>query len=381
MYEIELHDLWRSKDIPIDLKLVDGRPLSVIHFGHYNERLSGPDFSMGIIHLDGLDLIGPIELHIKSSDWYRHNHHLDANYDNVILHVVYHHDMEVVQNKRIIPTLELKKFFEPKLKFDSRASMKLPCASFISEVNYSLMNDLKLKALETKYATKMKSLNLEKEEYQKLALYKLLGNAFGFSVNANQFEELTERVPVESLIVLSPHERIQSIMTASDAFIPKDSFDPTKHIKWHKKGLAPSGFPKIRVKQFALVVAYLLFDEGFVKDVKLAELNKIKRQMIKISGTNDIKISDSTINHLLLNCIIPFQYFNRNNSCKIDDIKIILVNLKAEVNRITRLLKSQGFKIENAFDSQSLIAHFKDSCSRKKCLSCNVGKLILNRLN
>ena len=52
-------------------------------------------------------------MHVKSSDWYRHNHHLDPNYENVILHVVWEQDVEVAYpNGKNIPTLQLRDFVE-----------------------------------------------------------------------------------------------------------------------------------------------------------------------------------------------------------------------------------------------------------------------------
>ena len=52
---------------------------------------------------------GNVELHVKSSDWYVHHHEIDTAYDNVILHVVWEHNMLVFRNDNTpIPTLELK---------------------------------------------------------------------------------------------------------------------------------------------------------------------------------------------------------------------------------------------------------------------------------
>ena len=50
-------------------------------------------------------------MHVKSSDWFVHHHENDPNYDNVILHVVWNHDMEIYRkDNSVIPTLELKKY-------------------------------------------------------------------------------------------------------------------------------------------------------------------------------------------------------------------------------------------------------------------------------
>lgn len=47
-------------------------------------------------------------MHLKSSDWYRHNPPLDPNYENVILHVVWEQDVEVAYPKgKNIPILQL----------------------------------------------------------------------------------------------------------------------------------------------------------------------------------------------------------------------------------------------------------------------------------
>src|SRR5690606_37820744 len=52
---------------------------------------------------------GNVEIHIKTSAWYVHNHEVDPAYDNVILHVVYDHDIDVFRkDNSLIPTLELK---------------------------------------------------------------------------------------------------------------------------------------------------------------------------------------------------------------------------------------------------------------------------------
>ena len=59
----------------------------VIHPGQYNSH-QGPDFLQGKCRIDETTFVGHIELHIRASDWNRHLHQFDPNYENVILHVV-----------------------------------------------------------------------------------------------------------------------------------------------------------------------------------------------------------------------------------------------------------------------------------------------------
>ena len=55
-----------------------------------------------------------MELHLKASSWYHHRHHLDKNFDAVILHVVWENDAEVCYpSGRLIPCLELSKRIAP----------------------------------------------------------------------------------------------------------------------------------------------------------------------------------------------------------------------------------------------------------------------------
>ena len=62
-----------------------------------------------------MDWIGHVEIHIKSSDWFSHQHQQDSNYDAVILHVVWEDDVPVVtQSGMLLPTLELSKIVSPK---------------------------------------------------------------------------------------------------------------------------------------------------------------------------------------------------------------------------------------------------------------------------
>src|SRR5687768_4406572 len=87
------------------LTLDNGDDLLIIHPGRYNTN-QGPDFLEAKIKIDDTIWVGHVELHVKTSDWYRHAHQLDHNYDNVVLHVVWEHDLPGQQSS--LPVFSLQ---------------------------------------------------------------------------------------------------------------------------------------------------------------------------------------------------------------------------------------------------------------------------------
>lgn len=109
MQEDFLHYLWKHKKIVAkNLKTTKGELVSIVAVGEHNNN-AGPDFLNTQIKIENQLWAGNLEIHIKSSDWYLHNHENDSNYDNGILHVVWEHDTEIFRKDNTeIPTLELK---------------------------------------------------------------------------------------------------------------------------------------------------------------------------------------------------------------------------------------------------------------------------------
>lgn len=115
MKEDFLHYLWKYKKVPLNTVLTTGERLQILSFGEYNS-LSGPDFQSAQLLIDEQQWAGNVEMHLKSSHWYVHGHESDPAYRNVILHVVWEHDIEVFDaNNQPIPTLELRGLISPEL--------------------------------------------------------------------------------------------------------------------------------------------------------------------------------------------------------------------------------------------------------------------------
>ena len=111
MKEDFLHYVWKYKKFDLsNLETVNKERLTILNSGQFTQ-LQGPDFFNAQIEIDGQKWAGNIEIHLKSSDWYLHHHEKDPNYDSVILHVVWEHDVDIFrQNNTSLPVLVLKNY-------------------------------------------------------------------------------------------------------------------------------------------------------------------------------------------------------------------------------------------------------------------------------
>ncbi len=72
-------------------RVEDGRQLR-IRFPGVPAPGYGPDARDAVIELDGAELCGDVELHLRASGWRAHGHHHDPAFARVVLHVVEHND-------------------------------------------------------------------------------------------------------------------------------------------------------------------------------------------------------------------------------------------------------------------------------------------------
>ena len=158
MNEAFLSYLWKFQLIKQPLYSTEGEYIIIKSQGNKNTD-AGPDFSDALIKIGDSFWAGHIEIHVKSSDWFKHKHQNDEKYKSVILHVVYEDDLKVNGKKNLnIPTLELKNIFNTKLLEKYQSFMNnlnwIPCEKQIKDINrfrfYYFMNRMAVERLETK---------------------------------------------------------------------------------------------------------------------------------------------------------------------------------------------------------------------------------------
>ena len=389
MTEDYLQNLWANKRIPsTNVQLVDGRDITIHKVGDHNKLLSGPDFFMGEITIDKVRYHGNIEIHTKASDWYRHMHHEDENYNNVILHVVYENDRDVIQNGFKIPTYELKShidwqhykmFIEKKIK-----PSEFACQNLLNSIDSIYLESMLSKAIYQKLNAKQTVVSQSGFLDRFELFYHLLGLAFGTSINQIPFNTLLEKVPYSSMKELSRRQKYQLLISESGIIQSKSKGAP-KSEQWHFKGTRPRNFPTIRVKQFAFIASRFEF-ESVLQFQDVVDVKKYFNSMIDtLWGEHDQDIpslSEGFKDHLLINAVVPFIWIQGEQTLN-DDFRTsaleLLERIPPEKNAIIRKWNNIGLKAENAFESQAFLALHRYYCCHKKCLSCAVGSKIMNR--
>jgi hypothetical protein len=233
--------LWNDQRFfDFDLKSTDGRPIQVLKPGVWNSD-DGPDFVSAEILINGKLHAGDVEIHIRSSAWYDHKHHLDPRYNRVILHVVFWNDdinlRTRLQNGTRVPTLEILDRLDTPIGdlFDERESAK---ATFIDDCRVrgkhlkigqvkSVFDQLGQERLREK-ADAMRTVQ-KRIDFEQL-LYEGVMEALGYARNRKPFRELAQRVPFAQLMGKSDEE-IQAVLFGVAGLLPSQS---QSQIEWHE---------------------------------------------------------------------------------------------------------------------------------------------------
>jgi hypothetical protein len=417
-----LHYIWKYSLYGQDKLISDqNEKIEVIENGWHNED-AGPDFFNAKIKIDETIWAGNIEIHIHSSDWYKHNHHTDKAYDNVILQVVLEHDKKIYRtNGTLIPTIEIsfdKGLLENYQKL-LNSEQWIPCQNEIFQISHMThvfwIDKLGVERLESKYNQINETLAQNKNDWE-TTFYQKLARNFGFKINAVPFELLARSLPIEYLSKCKDNPfQIEALLFGQAGFLEKNLTDntyfteltkeyiylrkrfnltPIENHLWKFSKLRPSNFPTIRIAQFAKLI--YRSSRLFSRIIEIENLNKIYDLFnIELKGfwhnhytfqkesiSRNKKLGNQAIVTLIINTIVPFLFIfgEKKNKQEFKDKAIRFLNeLPPEHNNITKKWKKLGIHQENAYQTQALI-HLKNQyCDQKKCLDCEIGNQIINR--
>lgn len=409
---IEQHQLWSTQR----------EPIQIIDFGQYNTN-AGPDFLQAKIKIDHTLWAGHIEVHVKASDWYRHQHDSDPAYQNVILHVVWEADTEIKGfNGQIIPCLELKPITTPALYKRylklARNPEKIPCQDLLPEVSdikiQLWLDRLLVERLHEKTSYWEEELRLQKNDWEQV-FFQALAQSMGLPVNKEPMEALAQRTPLR---LLQKHReqllQIEALLLGQAGLLNNRQFEEEypqrlqkeyqflgkkyqlvalSPLQWKFSRMRPSNFPSLRIAQLALLVQqsnYL-----FSKIIALQSVEEAYHALeVKTSSywqnhyrldqwskqRREKKLGRSTIDLMLINTIIPFifLYGKKMNLPNYTERALHLFEqIKPENNHLVRNWSARGILPENACQSQGLIQLYNHYCQHKRCLDCAIGTDII----
>ena len=422
MKEDFLQYVWQYKKFDFsNLKTCSGEKLTIINVGQYLKN-SGPDFFNAQIVIGNQKWAGNVEIHVKSSDWYLHNHENDENYDNVILHVVWENDVPVFgKSNSEIPVLCLKDFVSKELlnnyHYLTTEKKWIFCENDLGTVDEFVFNNwlerVFFERLEKK-SQLIENLLLQTNYNWEAVLFCMLAKNFGLNTNGETFLKIAQSIPfsvirkesfeIENLEALFfgysgllnsdlEHKYPQNLLSRFNYLVQKHQLvvpiiPPLTFFK-----LRPENFPTIRLAQLAML--YNKQQNLFSKIMDCNSIDEICKLLDadvsiywqnhyhfeKANTTKKRKITKSFIDLIIINTIVPLQFsFAKYNGKDNDEIVLhLLRELKPEANNIIDKFQNIGIKSTDAFMTQSLIQLKTEYCNKHKCLSCSIGLELLKK--
>lgn len=422
MKEDFLHYLWKFKKFDVlNLKTVNNEEITIVNVGQYLE-LAGPDFFNAQIVIGTQKWAGNVEIHLKSSDWYVHHHEKDKGYENVILHVVWEHDVAVFRSDNSeISVLELKKYVE-KATVENYQSLMTPkswifCEKQLKGVDvFALQNwqeRLFFERLERKSQPIFDLLEQSNQDWEGV-LFCLLAKNFGLNTNGEIFYKMAHSLPFSIIRKESFEvENLEALIFGTAGLLDSEKED--NYFKdlifryfylLHKYQLEkicmepvqffkhrPDNFPTIRLSQLAN-----LYHSQQNLFSKISSLNSLKNiyelfqvtaseywhnhyQFDKESPVKKKTLSKSFIDLIVINTIIPIQFaFAKSRGKEISEDLIQLINeVVAEKNAIIEKFASFGIQSKTAFQTQSLLQLKNEYCNKSRCLECVIGSELMKK--
>ena len=414
MNEKLLYFLWQQQLTDKPMTTTDQRELAVVRVGQRNKN-SGPDFLFAQLQLDKMTWAGHVEMHIKSSDWYSHNHHIDPAYDNVILHVVWEEDMPVfTSDDHPLATVVLRDFVDNTLinRYEelSTSDLWIPCANRIKYIDrfkqMAFFDHLYVERLAQKTVVFQQWLDQTANDWENV-LFLALAKGFGLSVNGLAFAAVAQSIPFSVIRKTTDHEELEALLFGQAEILKAEIDDAyleklqkiyrylqhklqLKNVKEKVKffRMRPRGFPTIRLSQLAQL--YVRHSQLLDKIVE-GDAQKNVEEVFRV-GTSDYwstqhvfgkshakqnkVLTKSLLDLLIINTLIPFLfcYYKAHGINKTDELISWASSIQAEMNSTIRAFSSLGVHATSALDSQALLQLKSQYCEHKRCLSCSFGQ-------
>ena len=400
-----LHYVWKHRLLPVaTLTTTDGQELEVIDPGLHN-RDQGPDFFNAKVRLGGTLWAGNVEVHLRSSDWYRHGHDTDPAYNSVVLHVVGEVDGEVTTAEgKTLPQVRIDIPERIRQSYDElcRTEDYPRCHRIIPSVPtlkvHQWMDALLVERLKERSEQVTARAERTGGDWER-ATFVTLCRSFGFGLNGDSFERWAMRIPLQAagkhrddlfqvealfLGMAGLTDEVGTLRGEQEAERLRQEFvylqhkfsldEPLQRSDWRFLRTRPGNFPSVRIMQIAE-----LYHRGKVQMSRLLEAKSAAelQECLAVRGT-----TAGSRRLLIINTVVPllFAYGRHIGDEDICQRAVrLLEELPAENNYILRQWQACGLHVLTAADSQALIQLKRQYCDRTDCLRCRFGYEFLKR--
>ncbi|MBQ9705183.1 MAG: DUF2851 family protein [Paludibacteraceae bacterium] len=422
MPELLLHYIWlRKAFMAFPQTTTDGREVEVVDVGLHNMD-AGPDFFNAKLRIGGVMWAGNVEIHVLSSDWYRHGHDTDPAYDSVVLHVVKRADREVYNSRgEAVVQCELR-YPEAEHQLERLLQDRQELCRMRLTADPSLLtDDWKRSLLRDRMRRKTEAidqlLELTRNNWEE-AFYITLAHNFGFHTNGLPFELTARQTPLAFLLkhrnslfqleaMLFGQSGLLTETAATDDYSrrllaeyrflqQKFSLVPIDGSRWKMLRMRPRNFPHVRIAQFAALLhqSEFLFSQ-VVQETGLKQLRSLfdaepsdywqTHYRFGAQAPLSVKtLGKTAVDLLLVNTVAPYQNAwaaTRSNRAGQEGAFALLEAIPAERNHITDRWRLLGLTVRTAADSQAYIQLYEHYCLVNRCSGCDVGYQIFTVKN
>lgn len=422
MKEYDLQMAWKLSVLAgQSLKTIQGDSIEIIFPGYGPSSLGGPDFTFAKIRINETLWVGSVEIHLLSSQWYAHKHYGDRKYDNVILHVVWEHDVPVYSpDQMAIPCLQVKDYIEAswfeKVDQNIFSSARIPCGNLIHlvpELVWQSQLDVSLIERVERRVQEVESLYLNCHWDWDEVLHRFIARFMGQKINNECMEQIASAIPYRIILKHTASlPDLEALLLGQGGFLQEKSKDNYTHdlmqryhflchkyglskvynvdMQWQYKGLRPVSFPELRIAQWA----YLLHAKGrlmhWALETPISDLQCESHAIgsywkehhrLGHSSKGPVPKNSQWSKILLINALIPFRIAYRKNKDNIETSMLMdaYEAIHPEKNHVVKLFESFGYHAFSARDTQAMLELYNNYCNYKKCLSCKMGHFILKK--
>ena len=330
--ESALSALWSRAHTLADALISEaGERMRVIYPGRPSAR-AGPDYRDAVLLTeDGRTVQGDIELHTSAPGWYSHGHQTDANYNGVVLHVVFSpkgHAETRQQSGISAPVISLKPVAQDLEDTEYDEAPALPALEALRKAT-DIASVLDA-AGDARFMAKSHGFTLDTMQVgADEALYRGIMDALGYASNREPFRALAERIPYSALAKLidePPSTRLfavkAALLGASGLMqLVDDSEDPAllsrlykrmpnvrplKKGDWHLFRVRPSNHPVRRILGAARLIQDSL-DVGLT-GAMAADISDGGLKPVLSRLERPKQIGRSRARDILVNVLLPFLH-------------------------------------------------------------------------